>query len=115
MMHYEYNHDNRRASYLVSADKTFYVTTIIWVNESVGNYGSIESGIRDLSKHRDGTHYGSVKEASDVISFDLCPHNIWPLELGHQEVLNALRLGIEPKSVYEYLDTKTTFLDHRRW
>lgn len=106
MNEYVYDHTNRRASYLVDAERTFFVTTIIWRNESVGNYGSIESGIRDMSRHKDGTHYGSHKELCKVISFDLVQHDIWPLEHGHHVVLDALRHGIEPAYVGNYLDNQ---------
>ncbi len=92
------NHPERLASYLVSQDRTFYVTTITWVNESVYNFGSNESGIRDMSRHRDGMGDGKH------ITFDLCQHDIWPLELGHRTVIDMLRRGVEPKQVYWELD-----------
>ena len=96
----------RCASYVVSADRTFYVTTIIWRNELVGNYGSTESGIRDMTRHRDGYPYASCLEMEKVVSFVLCQHDIWPLEAGHKAVVDALKLGVKPDDVWDILEAR---------
>jgi hypothetical protein len=38
------------------------------------------------------------------ITFDLCQHDIWPIESGHRAVIDMLKRGVEPAQVYWELD-----------
>ena len=98
--------DERLASYVIGPDRVFFVTTIIWRNEWIGNYGSTESGIRDMTRHRDGKNHGDSAAWSKAIPFTLCQHNVWPLERGHSAVVGALKRGIEPDLVWDYLEAE---------
>ena len=86
-----------RASYVVSPEKTYWVTTINYINE-YAQIDTIESGIRDYSRVQDGKIYRYGE-----LDFTLCNHDIWPLEDGHKAVVQALKDGIEPADVYEHL------------
>lgn len=94
---------DRHASYVVGPERTYYVTTIDYRNPCAPSFDCHESGIRDLSRHHDGRHYASSKEHAAVVSFVLCQHNIYPLKAGHEAVVAALKLGVEPEGVYEHL------------
>lgn len=90
------------ASYLVG-DRVFFVTTIDYRNEYAPAFNCHESGIRDMTKHYDGRHYQNHDELKEAIPFTLCQHDIHPLRAGHTAVIEALKSGISPENVYEYL------------
>ena len=97
------NLPERFASYVVGNERVFFVTTIDYRNEYAPSFDCHESGIREMTKHSDGRHYPTYESVKDVIPFVLCQHDIYPLREGHRLVVNALKHGIEPKDVYEYL------------
>ncbi len=93
----------RRACYVVDAEHTYFVSTIDYRNELAPSFNCIESGIRDLSRHRDGRFYGSYAAEKERITFTLCQHDIWPLPEGHAAVVDALKSGARPDEVYSFL------------
>lgn len=93
----------RFASYVVSQDRTFYVTTIDYRNELAPEFSCHESGIRDLTRHKDGNEYPNWERLKAAIPFELCQHDIWPLRAGHDAVIRALKDGVEPRELHEHL------------
>ncbi len=97
----------RLASYVVGPDRVYFVTTIDYRNELAPSFDCYESGIRDLTNHSDGNEYPTFDLLKKAIPFTLCQHDIWPLERGHKEVIQALRDGICPEEVWDYLRRET--------
>ncbi|TXH10622.1 MAG: hypothetical protein E6R04_04635 [Spirochaetes bacterium] len=93
----------RLASYVVGPDRIYFVTTIDYRNPSAPSFDCHESGIRDMTRHKEGHVYMSYAENKAAIPFTLCQHNICPLERGHKEVIQALKDGICPEEVWDYL------------
>lgn len=93
----------RFASYVVGPDRVFFVTTIDYRNPRSPSFDCHESGIREITRVKDGMLFTTYEESKKYITFELCQHNIYPLRAGHDAVIQALKDGVEPKAVYDYL------------
>lgn len=80
---------DRKASYVTSRERSFYVSTILWSNELTGR-AWFESGIRDLDIDG-GRHEG----------FTLVQHD---MSDGHAAVVACLKQGMEPVEIRHHLD-----------